>query len=167
MRSSDDAGRRFDALDQIEAIKRLKHRYWRACDAKDPVTFRASFIKSGARIDYGLLGSFDDADALTETFCQVALLTVDGSYVIFDMHHGLHPDITLTSDTTATGRWTLQFRQINLLDWTETIMTGDYDDTYVVEEGEWKMSACIFTERWSLRRPLGDDAELHPGTFVT
>ncbi|NED69954.1 nuclear transport factor 2 family protein, partial [Streptomyces sp. SID10244] len=48
----------------------------------------------------------------------------------------------------------------------ETIMTGEYDDEYVVEDGEWKMSASTMTERWSIRRPLGDGAQLRPGTFA-
>ena len=150
---------------RIEAIKQLKYRYWRACDAKDVNGFRSCFIDLGARIDYGQLGTFDDAEPMARLFEQVALHQVDGQYVIFDMHHGFHPDITLTSDTTATGRWTLKFRQVNLLDRTETVMTGEYDDEYVVEEGEWKMSASTLTERWSLRRPLGGDATVHAGIF--
>lgn len=162
-----DLARRLDDLDRIEAIKQLKHRYWRACDGKDPKGFRDCFIASGARIDYGPLGAFDDAEPMAAIFDQVALHRVDGEYVIFDMHHGLHPEITLTSDTTATGRWTLKFRQVNLLDRTETVMTGEYDDEYVVEGGTWKMSASTLTERWSVTRPLGDNAVIRSGTFVT
>ncbi|MCZ4653892.1 nuclear transport factor 2 family protein [Gordonia amicalis] len=160
-----DATRRLDELAHIEAIKQLKHRYWRSCDAKDVNGFRSCFIARGARIDYGPLGTFDDAEPMATIFEQVALHKVDGQYVIFDMHHGHHPDITLTSETTATGRWTLKFRQVNLLDRTETVMTGEYDDEYVVEDDEWKMSASKLTERWSLRRPLGDDTTVRAGTF--
>ena len=112
------------AADQVAAIERLKYRYWRASDAKDIDAFRDCFVRTGARIDYGPLGTFDDADALTDIFRRVALHKVDGRFAILDMHHGMHPDITLTTETTATGRWSLRFRQVNLLDRTETVMLG-------------------------------------------
>lgn len=152
--------------DPIDAICRLKYRYWRACDAKDPMTFRECFIRSGAHIDYGRLGAFDDVEPMAQIFEQVARHQVDGEYVIFDMHHGMHPDITLISETSATGRWTLSFRQVNLLDRTETLMTGEYADEYVIEDGRWRMSRCVFTERWALKQPLAEGAQVIPGTFA-
>jgi hypothetical protein len=160
-----DIAERIDALEQIEEIKTLKYRYWRACDAKDPQGFRDAFISSGARIDYGRLGSFDDVEPMAQIFEQVALHTVDGKHVIFDMHHGMHPDITLTGQHTATGRWTLRFRQVNLLENTETVSTGEYRDEYVIEDGRWKTSTCSFTETWSMTRPLDPAATVSEGTF--
>lgn len=150
---------RLTALEQIEAIKALKHRYFRACDAKDPETFRACFIARGADIDYGPLGGFsgpDQAEKLAAVFQRIALHTVDGKPVILDMHHGMHPDITLTGPGTATGRWTLKFRQLNMIERTERLLTGDYDDDYVIEDGRWKMARSHFRQLWAITRPLGD-----------
>lgn len=148
---------RLAALEQIEAIKSLKHRYFRACDAKDPDTVRSCFIAAGADIDYDVLGRFADADHLAEVYRRVALHKVDGKQMILDMHHGLHPEITLIGPGRATGRWTLKFRQVNLLDRTERLLTGEYDDDYVIEDGAWKMSRCHFRQLWSIIRPLGAD----------
>lgn len=159
-----DLAQRIDALEQIEEIKKLKYNYWRACDAKDPVAFRNSFIKSGASIDYGQLGAFDDAGPMAEIFTAVALRKVDGNYAVLDMHHGLHPDIEITSETSALGRWTLQFRQIDTVARTQKLMTGEYDDAYVLEDGEWKMSRCHFTETWSMTTPLPAEAVLAEGS---
>ena len=91
---------RIARLEAIEAIKALKYRYWRACDGKDPAGFRAAFVASGAAIDFGRLGAFDDADPLTEIYRAIALRKTDGKHQILDMHHGLHPDIRVTSETT-------------------------------------------------------------------
>lgn len=160
-----DLAQRLDALEQIEEIKKLKHSYWNACDAKDPLQFRASFIRSGASIDYGRLGVFDDAAPMAEIFEQIALRKVDDRYVVLDMHHGMHPHIELTSETSATGRWSLRFRQIDVLARTEKLMTGEYDDKYVLEDGFWKMSQCHFREAWSIVTPLHPDAVITEGSF--
>ncbi|QBJ98144.1 nuclear transport factor 2 family protein [Rhodococcus sp. ABRD24] len=148
-------------LERIEAIKTLKYRYLRACDAKDPETFRACFVDHGAVIDYGPLGTFDDAGPIAEIFRTVALRKVDDRHVILDMHHALHPEITLLGDALAAGKWTLHFRQVNLIDHTETVRSIEYVDEYVIENGEWKISKCQSITLWSMVRPLTE------GTVVT
>lgn len=160
------ADERVTALEHIEQIKALKHRYWRACDRKDPRGFRDAFIARGAVIDYGGLGAFDDVEPMARIFEHVALRTVNGEHVILDMHHGMHPEIRLTGPSTATGRWSLRFRQINLQEMTETVSTGEYNDEYVIEDGEWKMAACRFTQYWSITRPLDAAARVVEGTFA-
>jgi hypothetical protein len=32
--------------------------------------------------------------------------------VVLDMHHGMHPEIEILSETGARGSWTLRFRQV-------------------------------------------------------
>ncbi|MCQ4119376.1 nuclear transport factor 2 family protein [Rhodococcus tibetensis] len=148
---------RLGDLERVEAIKALKYRYWRACDGKDPGAFRACFVSWGASIDFGVLGRFDDADRITEVFTDIALREVNGRPVIYDMHHGFHPHIELHSESEATGVWTLAFRQVNLLNGTETVSSGEYDDAYRFEDGGWRMSRCHYTVRWSITRPLASD----------
>ncbi|PTR24129.1 SnoaL-like protein [Rhodococcus sp. OK519] len=149
---------RIARLEAIEAIKALKYRYWRACDGKDADGFRASFVARGASIDYGRMGAFDDADGIAAVYRAVALQKEGERHLILDMHHGLHPDIRLTSDTTAEGTWTLRFRQLNLRDRTEKVCAVEYDDAYVTEDGQWKISRCHATELWAVIRPLDSEA---------
>lgn len=151
--------RRVARWEAVEAIKALKHRYLRACDAKDPKAFRDCFVAAGAAVDYGVLGSFD-ADGMAAVFEKIALRKVDGKNVILDMHHGTHPDITVHDAEHAAGRWTLKFRQVNLIEKTETVMTGEYDDEYVVEDGRWKIAACRFEQYWSITRPIDENCRV-------
>ncbi len=143
-------------LEAREAIIALKHRYLRACDAKDPDGFRSAFVSRGAVIDYGPLGRFDDADGIAAVYRAIALERVEEAYVVLDMHHGLHPDIRLTGPGAAEGHWTLRFRQVDRRAGTEAVSAIEYDDEYVVEDGEWKMSACRSRLLWTITRPLGE-----------
>jgi hypothetical protein len=55
------------------------------------------------------------------------------------MHHGHHPEIELTSETTARGTWYLEdtvfFRDADM------VLRGAafYDDVYVKQDGRWKI----------------------------
>lgn len=152
---------RVAALEATRAIERLKYRYWRACDRKDVAGFRACFVARGADIDFERMGRFDDADGITDVFARVALATrEDGTHLILDMHHGLHPDITVLDQTSAVGRWTLRFRQLNLHDRTERVAAVEYDDAYVVEDGEWRISRCHARTLWSITRPLSPEVRI-------
>lgn len=144
-----------------DAIEQLKYRYWRACDAKDPETFRACFVRSGGQLDFGPLGR-TDPDTMVGSFRQIALATAaDGGPRILDMHHGFMPSIEVQAPADggagpqrATGTWTLQFRQVDRDKGTETLSTGEYSDVYVVEDGRWVMAECLFTPGWSVTREL-------------
>lgn len=152
-----DLAERIERLEHIEQIKTLKYRYWRACDNKDPRGFREAFIDRGAVIDYGPLGSFDDADGIAAVYEAIALRKNGDTHVILDMHHGMHPDIRITGPGAAEGRWTLRFRQLNLTERTETVSSIEYFDTYAVEDGRWKIASCKAAQLWSMTTPLGDD----------
>lgn len=151
-----------------QAIEQLKYRYWRACDAKDPAGFRACFVAEGGILDFGPLGR-TDPDTMVDLFRRIALATADdGGPRILDMHHGLMPSITIEEPEPggpphrATGTWTLQFRQVDRENGTETLSTGEYSDVYVLEEGNWVMSECLFTPGWSVTRTLDSATVTHP-----
>ncbi|MFD6856603.1 nuclear transport factor 2 family protein [Rhodococcus sp. NPDC060090] len=152
---------RLTRLEALEEIKMLKHRYFRACDAKDAEAMRACFVSKGADIYYGpALGSFDNADGLVDIYSRIALQRVDDRYIILDMHHGMHPSISITRPDFATGAWTLRFRQVDLRARTERVTALDYDDDYVIENGEWKISRCHVKVLWSIERTLTDDVKV-------
>jgi hypothetical protein len=166
--STTDVERRLAAVEAVQAIETLKHRYWRACDLKDPVAFRRCFLSRGAIIDYGPTLQFDDADDLTAVFLRVALQRDEaGRALVLDMHHGSNPDITVLDATSARGRWSLRIRQLDLARRTEKVSALEYEDGYLVEDGEWRISTTRSRVCWSITRPLTGDVVLDvPDTEV-
>ena len=175
---------RLARLEAVQQITALKHRYLRACDNKDPEGFRAAFIRHGATIDFGPMGSFPDADGIAAVYEQVALHKNDGAHTILDMHHAVHPDIQILdahgdeaeryvlctlidelhrTDTAAT---------LVIDDWhrvtsTETVAAMEYWDRYVIEDGEWRISHSRSMPLWSLTRPLGEVMALADNMPIT
>ncbi len=149
------------ALEAVEDIKRLKYRYLRACDRKQPEVFRDCFVASGAVLDYGeSIGQFRDADGIREVFEAIALQQVEGRYVVLDMHHAVHGDVQLTSSTSATGEWSLRFRQVNTSARTQTVGAIEYSDTYEVEGGRWRIRRSEVRELWTMTTPLPEQTQV-------
>lgn len=130
---------RLQALEDIEAIRTLKARYLSCCDAKDAVGMRAAFVDGPVRIDYGVIGKFDRADALVEIFKQIGCHPH-----MVEMHHGVNPQIEIVDATTARATWSLQYGLINTQENTLTQLAGWYEDGYRRVGGEWKMVKTHF-----------------------
>ena len=126
------------SADDVEAIKRLKARYFRTMDKKDWTAMRSVFaddvVMDTTESGGGLV---EGADAFM-TFLQGAL--ADATTV----HHGHMPEIELTSATTATGVWALQ----DLIVWPgggRLEGYGHYAETYELIDGEWRIKTSKLT----------------------
>lgn len=144
---------RLQALEDIEAIRRLKARYLACCDAKDPVGMREAFADGPVRIDYGVIGTFDRADALVEIFKQIGCHPH-----MVEMHHGVNPQIELTGPDSAKAHWGLHYQLINTNENTLTQLGAYYDDEYRRTPQGWKIEAtrCVVTSTLVLQ--LGAEA---------
>src|SRR5690349_20902111 len=99
MTETTDLAARVQALEDLEAIKRLKHRYWRCLDQKRWDELAMCFT-ADASVDYG--GgryAFTGVDAIMQ-FLRTSLGGESGSLTI---HFGGHPEIELTGPATARG----------------------------------------------------------------
>jgi uncharacterized protein (TIGR02246 family) len=126
-------------VDDVEAIKQLKARYFRTMDTKDWAGMRQVFTddvvmdttESGGGVVTG-------ADAFV-SFLQA---TLDNAVTV---HHGHMPEIELTSPSTARGIWALQ-DFILWPDGTRLHGSGHYHETYSKDaSGEWRIASSTLT----------------------
>ena len=123
---------RLQRLEDDRAIRDLKARYLRACDAKDPETVRDCLLPEGAVIAYDGFPPFDNRDAFVAIYAELGCAPG-----IFDIHHGANGVIAFGEPDSATGQWSLLFHNINLASRTVTQMGVVYDDVYVKQDGRW------------------------------
>ncbi len=136
-------------MDDIEAIRQLKARYFRTIDTKDWDGLRRVFADDVVMdtVDAGgdvMTGADDFLD-----FLQGALADV------VSVHHGHTPEIELTSPTTATGIWAME----DMLRWgngMELHGYGHYHETYEKVDETWRIKTQKLTR---LRTDITEPAD--------
>jgi len=127
-----DLASRIQRLEDIEAIRRLKARYFNACDRQDPETASHCFADAEVLIDMGHIGVFKRREEFA------ALYRAAGCHeYILDAHHGANAEIDIIGPDQARGTWALGFRNINTRDRTVTFLSVLYHDEYARIAGEW------------------------------
>ena len=138
----DDAAR----LGAIESIRNAKAQYFRGVDTRNTALVQA-VLADDCVLDFR--GSFTDPQSAND-FLPAMNVVVRGaatwssegfaSMGIVSVHHGHHCEITITSDTSASGIWSMTDR-LFFTD-THTALTGYgyYYETYTKEaDGAWKI----------------------------
>jgi hypothetical protein len=122
-------------LQEIEAIKRLKYRYLRCLDQKRWAELATCFTPE-AKSSYGDgKYAFDGRDAI------MRFLESSMPRTMLTSHRVHHPEIELTSATTATGVWALDDVVIETRGGFTVRGAGFYRDEYIKVDGEWKICA--------------------------
>ena len=149
MATLDELEARLRTLEDLEAIKRLKYKYWRCLDQKRWDELAECFT-ADATVSYG--GGqyrFTGRDQIIG-FLRDALSVERGT---IGFHHGHHPEIALTSPTTARGQWALHNYMLNSNQQRGVREGAFYEDEYVKLGGEWKLQhtsyTYVFHEEWS------------------
>lgn len=136
---------RIQALEDIEAIKQLKARYWFACDQRDVSAIKDCFARHDIFIDFGFIGKFTDLNEFIALFLE---MTGKPSHI--DLHHGLAPEIKLTDQHSANGRWRMQFQLIETEAQVTQFMGGYYLDSYCKQANEWKIQTTQYNLTFNL-----------------
>jgi uncharacterized protein (TIGR02246 family) len=125
-------------MDDVEAIRQLKARYFRTMDTKDWAGMRQVFtddvVMDTTASGGGVVSGADEFMA----FLEPAL--ADATTV----HHGHMPEIEITSATSATGIWALQ-DLIIFPDGTRMLGFGHYHETYEKHDEDWRIKSLTLT----------------------
>jgi hypothetical protein len=126
--------------DELESIRRLKYAYFRTLDLKE-------FEQLGALLTDDATASYEDGKTVLDGRAAIVawLSAALGDPGIVTEHHGHHPEITLTSDTTAEGTWYLQDRVIVPSADIEIGGTAFYADRYALTVEGWRIAHTGYT----------------------
>jgi hypothetical protein len=141
-------------LSDLEDIKLLKHRYFRAIDTADWGLLDGMFTEQvhveyiGGTYHVSLDGAANMAEFLANSFHSKCMA----------MHHGHMPEITLTGEDSAEGVWYLQDIFLDFSKDENTWGTAIYRDTYVREGGQWKIASTVYDRVMEVIEPLNPAA---------
>jgi hypothetical protein len=136
--------------DDLEQIRRLKYAYCRCIDMagfdelRGLLTEDASVCYVGGSYRFECAGREAIIQALTAAFHKDAIA----------MHHVNHPEIDFVSDTEATGVWYLKDWFCDLRHKIVTDGSALYRDTYVRQDGAWKIRRATYERIFEIVTPF-------------
>lgn len=125
-------------MNDIEAIKQLKARYFRTMDTKDWRSMRLVFT------DDAVIDTVDSGGPVisgADAFMAYLEPTLTG---VVTVHHGHMPEIDITSEVSATGIWAME-DLLQFPDGTSMRGYGHYHETYRKEGGAWRIASSKLT----------------------
>lgn len=136
--------RRIQVLEDIEAIKRLKAKYWNSVDNKQWETLAECYAEDMA-FDDAHFGRMEGRDYIVKVLKR-AMRNIKTS------HQGHNPEIEIISDTTAKGRWALNDR-VETPDGKYMKGYGIYEDEYKKIKGHWQIKSSKLTYMFQENSP--------------
>jgi hypothetical protein len=139
-------------VDDIEAIKQLKARYFRLMDTKDWEGLASVFADE---VEIDVTG---EGGGLTHGIDAYLPFLRNAIGDVITVHHGHMPEIELTSATTANGIWALE----DQLWWPEGSPIrsmhgfGHYHETYEKTDAGWRIKSMTITRLHRLVDPPSD-----------
>lgn len=150
-------------LDEIEKIRQLKYRYFRALDQHDWESLAACLTSDcAASYDegkYSFAGSKAIVDGIKSMMDRPTILT---------MHHGHHPEIALAGSNAASGTWYLEDCVIDLRENVILRGTAFYSDEYQkTDDGQWKIKFTGYKRVFeTVTSPIPHDFQVTTNMFA-
>ena len=129
-----------DSAAELEAIRQLKYAYFRTLDLKQ-------FDALGELLTEDATAGYEDGKTVLEGRAAIVswLASVLGDPGMVTEHHGHHPEIAFTGETTAEGTWYLQDRVIIPAADLEIGGTAFYEDRYRLTPEGWRIAHTGYT----------------------
>ncbi len=145
---------RLNRLNAIEGIKELRHRYWRAFDAGMPDVCRACHTED-------LSASYLDGRYVHGSNESVMNFITPGlnaarkrAATTTGFHYFTHPEITVTSETTAKGKWLMRYLTFDTLKKVGSDAAVYFDEEYRKLDDGWKISKLVSRTLFGASFPL-------------
>jgi hypothetical protein len=148
----EDLRRDIQRLMDMEAIRQLKHAYFRCLDTANFAELATIFHPDvsvrfkGGTYEWKLDGRDAYLDALRTSFTRESV----------GHHNGHHPEIQMLSDTEATGIWYLADNMWIMQYDFFTTGTALYWDRYVKLDGRWTIRETHYERLYELNRKLDE-----------
>lgn len=143
-------------LMDIEAIKQLKHAYFRCIDTANLEELGTLFHKDvkvhfiGGNYEWNLQGRKEYLDNVSMAFTKQSI----------GHHNGHHPEIQILSDSQATGIWYLADNMWILNHKAFTTGTALYWDRYLKVDGRWVISETRYERVYEINQVLEENPSL-------
>lgn len=149
-------------LYDIEKIKQLKARYFRALDTNDWGLF-------GDCLSEDCIASYSDGRLIREG--REAIVGFMDKHMsgptLLSMHHGHTPEIDLVEADRATGIWYLNDTVIDLKSNTQLTGAAIYTDEYIRDGGDWKISKTGYSRTFEYYEPIPESRKIIKNMFAT
>jgi ketosteroid isomerase-like protein len=137
--------RRLSRLEDLEAIKRLKAKYWNSVDRHEWDKL-AECLTEDCSFETPMMAPMQGRDFIVRVLKR-AMRTVTTA------HQGHNPEIEIESDGAAHGRWALN----DLVRTPEGGLLkgyGHYEEQYVKQDGAWKIRSSRLTYLFQAKESL-------------
>ena len=152
----DELRKDIQRLMDIEAIKQLKHAYFRCIDTANLDELGTLFHEDvlvhfiGGTYEWKLQGRKEYLESIGASFSNRSV----------GHHNGHHPEIQMISETEATGCWYLADNMWILNHNAFTTGTALYWDRYVKVDGRWLIRETRYERLYEINQVLGKNPEL-------
>ena len=128
--------KRIQVIEDVEAIKKLKAKYFNSIDRKCWNELAECFCEDAVWESIKRKVKIDGAEAIVKFITSID----DGDHII-NAHQGHNPAIEITSADTAKGLWELSHYREDKKEKYQEQSAAFYEDIYIKDNGTWKIKS--------------------------